>query len=197
MKYLLILMAFLLGSDMMADTIQLPGPEKTGGMPLAEALASRKSTRRYANAKSPTLQDLSNLLWAANGVTRPNGKRTAPSAMNRQEIQLSVATAEGLFTYDAKANTLTSIESKDDLANLRGDASIYVILHYDTDIQARESALTDAGFVGQNIYLWCASEGWGVCFFGTVDRKRVAAALGLKPEAILFAQKVGITSAER
>lgn len=175
-----------------AETLTLPAPRKTGGMPLAEALNARRTERKFPDAVNPTPQQLADLLWAANGVTRPDGKRTAPSARNCQEIELAVATADGVFTYDAKANTLTRVETDDTLDTLRGDASVYLILYYDRDAQKRESAVVDAGFVGQNVYLWCASEGWGTVFLGTVDRRRVAAVLGCGEDEVLYAQKIGI-----
>ncbi len=175
-----------------AEPLSLPAPQTDGGMPLAEALSNRQTVRRFPNARKPTEQQLSNLLWAANGVNRSNGKRTAPSAMNRQEIQLAVLTEDGLFTYDAKTNTLTAVATDTIPDDLRGEASLYIILYYDKQVQGREWALVDAGFVGQNIYLWCASENWKTVFLGSLDRPRIAALLGCDPEEVLFAQKVGI-----
>lgn len=191
-RSLFALLAFCFALPLFAETITLPAPRRTGGMPLAEALCARRTERRFPGAVRPTPQHLADLLWAANGVTRPDGKRTAPSAMNRQEIELAVATADGVFTYDAKAHTLTRVETDDLLPELRGEASVYLILYYDRTAQKRESALVDAGFVGQNVYLWCASEGWGTVFLGTVDRKRVAAVLGCGEDEVLYAQKIGI-----
>ena len=173
------------------EAVKLPAPVKTGGMPLMEALANRKSNRRTAGAK-PTLQQLSNLLWAANGVTRPDGKRTAPSAMNKQEIELAVLTAEGLFTYDPLANTLTPTPACVDLTDQLRGASAFVILHYNSANQTRENALVDAGFVGQNLYLYCTSQGWPTVFLGSIDRGKLSQALGCNEKEVLYAQRIGI-----
>src|SRR5271157_5681846 len=80
--------------------IQLPSPQTTGGKPLMQALKDRMSTRAYGEEKLP-MQTLSNLLWAAFGINRPDGRRTAPSARNWQEIDIYVATPEGVYLYDA------------------------------------------------------------------------------------------------
>jgi len=77
-----------------ATSIALPPPEKHGGLPLMEALARRHSSRDFANAPLP-MPLLSNLLWAAYGVNRPEGGRTAPSALNAQEIDVYVALSSG------------------------------------------------------------------------------------------------------
>src|ERR1035438_2265218 len=90
--------------------IQLPKPQVTGGMPLMQALAERKTTRAFQDKPLP-LQTLSNLLWAAFGVNRsrdvkPGLGRTAPSAMNSQDIELDVVLADGVYIYEAEANRL-------------------------------------------------------------------------------------------
>jgi len=97
----LISVSYLSAQDL--KPISLPPPQTDGGRPLMQLLKERKSSRDFAAEKLP-LQLLSNLLWAAFGVNRPDGRRTAPSAMNWQEIDIYVATAEGLFLYDAKGN---------------------------------------------------------------------------------------------
>lgn len=186
-----LLLALGVALPAMADDIQLPAPNKTGGMPLAEALAARKSDRRTAGAK-PTPQQLSDLLWAANGVTRADGKRTAPSAMNRQEIELAVLTADGFYTYDPVANTLTETPACVDLSDQLRGASALVVLHYNSAKQTRENALTDVGFVGQNLYLHCASKGWASVFLGTIDRTKLATALDRSEQEILYAHRIGI-----
>jgi len=81
------------------DVIKLPPPKTEGGMPLMEALKARKSGREFSSATLP-LPVLSNLLWAAWGINRPDGHHTAPSARNMQEIDVYVATSDGLFLYN-------------------------------------------------------------------------------------------------
>ena len=93
-------------------SIALPAPQTGGGRPLMQVLRERKSTREFSSEKlSP--QVLSNLLWAAWGVNREDGRRTAPSASNRQEIDVYVITAEGAYVYDAKANALKPVVTTD------------------------------------------------------------------------------------
>ena len=91
-----------------AQDIKLPEPQKTGGMPLMEALAARQSQRTFS-AKPLSNQQLADLLWAAFGVNRADGKRTAPSARNGQEVDIYVALPSGLYLYQAKSNTLEQI----------------------------------------------------------------------------------------
>jgi len=174
-----------------ARTVTLPEPSKLGGMPLMEALAARKTDRR-TEGPAPTPQQLSDLLWAANGVSRPDGKRTAPSAMNRQEIELAVLTAAGLSVYDPKMNTLAPVETQVDFADQLRGASALVVLYYSEEKQTRESALVDAGFVGQNLYLLCTSKGWPSVFMGSVNRGKFAEALGRSEKEILFIHRLGV-----
>ena len=90
---------------------KLPEPQLTIGKPLMEVLKARKSSRDFKHEKLP-VQTLSNLLWAAWGINRPEaGKHTAPSSRNKQEIDVYVATADGLFLYDAKNHSLELILS--------------------------------------------------------------------------------------
>lgn len=91
--------------------IQLPKPAMDGGKPLMQTLKERHSSRAFRTEKIP-LQVLSNLLWAADGFNRP-GKRTAPSAVNWQEVDIYVALSEGLFLYDAGANALKPVLARD------------------------------------------------------------------------------------
>ena len=101
------------------DMIKLPEPEMTGGLPLMQALKERHSTREFSPKPLPE-QVLSNLLWAAAGVNRPaSGKRTAPSAMNWQEIDIYVVLAEGVYRYDARQHALLLV-SKEDLREATG-----------------------------------------------------------------------------
>ena len=166
-----------LAASAVAENVKLPEPQKTGGMPLMEALAKRSTSRRTAG-EAPTPQQLSNLLWAANGITRPDGKRTAPS--------------DGLFTWDPEANELIETPACVALDDQLRGASALLIYHYNKSQQSRDAALADCGFVGQNVYLFCASEGWKTVFLGTVDRAKFAVALGRGEDEILFAQRIGV-----
>src|SRR5512137_2833493 len=109
--------------------IVLPPPQTEGGKPLMQALKERRTTRSFAEQALPP-QVLSNLLWAAWGINRPDGRRTAPSARNWQEIDVYVATADGLYVYDARAHALKRVAAKD----LRAAAG--------TQAHAREAPVT-------------------------------------------------------
>ena len=85
---------------------KLPAPATTGGKPMMETLAERHSTREFSD-KEISDTTLSSLLWAANGINRPDGHRTAPSALNKQEIDIYVFDKKGVWLYEAATNTLT------------------------------------------------------------------------------------------
>src|ERR1039457_2707988 len=94
-------------------TIQLPAPQTDGGMTLMKALKNRQTSREFGDKNIPD-QVMSNLLWAAWGVNRNDAKkRTAPSAMNKQEIDVYISTAKGVFIYDAFKNNLIQVSNED------------------------------------------------------------------------------------
>jgi SagB-type dehydrogenase family enzyme len=184
--------------------ISLPSPQTDGGKPLMQALRDRHTTREFSSEKlSP--QVLSNLLWAAFGINRADtGKRTAPSAINWQEIDIYVATAEGLYIYDAKANKLSPVLAED----VRGatgtqpfvkDAPLNLVYVADFAKTSRVSdedrnfyTAADVGFIAQNVYLFCASEGLAVVVRGSVNRAALAKVMKLRPDQkILLGQTVG------
>jgi nitroreductase len=176
--------------------IHLPKPETAAGMPLMQALSQRRTTRAFEDKQLP-LNTLSNLLWAAFGVNRardvkPGLGRTAPSAMNRQEVELDVVLASGVYVYDAEDNLLRPLVAGDMRGKISPDAAHHaaVTLVYVADVK-NEFAQVDTGFIGQNVYLFAASEGLNAWFY-TVHGPEVAAALklpeGRKP---LYAQSVG------
>jgi nitroreductase len=184
-------------------TISLPPPQSEGGKTLMEALRQRRTVRDFKTDKLP-LQVLGNLLWAAFGVNRPEtGGRTAPSAMNSQEVDLYVAMPEGLYLYEPKLHQLKLVLNGD----LRGKTSAQafatnapVTLVFVAD-EARLSkakpegrafyADVDTGYISQNVYLFCASAGLGTVVH-ELDRAPVLAVLKLRPEQrIILAQAVG------
>jgi len=183
--------------------IKLPPPEMTGGMPLMDALQARHSTREFDVRPLPT-QTLSNLLWAASGVNRPDsGKRTAPSARDWREIDVYVALADGTYRYDPPSHSLKPIV-KGDLRGLTGVQDfvatapvnlVYVANPDRMDTTPEHQAIysaTDTGFIAQNVYLFCASAGLATVVRGSVDRQALAAALGLGPhQEVILAQTVG------
>jgi len=185
-------------------TIQLPQPQMQGGRPLMQVLKERSSKRSFSSEKLP-LQVLSNLLWAAFGINRPeSGHRTAPSAKNWQEIDIYVAMAEGLYLYDAKSNQLHKILSED-IRAMTGtqpfvkDAPINLVYVADnsrmsnaSQDEAERYSAADTGFIAENVYLYCASERLATVVRGSVPREELARAMKLRPEQhIILAQTVG------
>jgi len=195
----LISVSYLSAQDV--KPISLPPPQTDGGRPLMQVLKERKTSREFAAEKLP-LQLLSNLLWAAFGVNRPDGRRTAPSAMNWQEIDVYLATAEGLFLYDAKGNRLEAVLAQDIRPNTGTQSFVATAplnLVYVADLSKTGSGAdtelftaADAGFIGQNVYLFCASENLATVVRGSIDRVALAKAMKLRPEQkIILAQTVG------
>lgn len=201
--------ALTLATAVLAGDIALPAPSKTGGKPLNDALAARQTTRSFSTAPL-TDQELSDLLWAANGYNRPEAKkRTAPTAMNRQEIDLYVCRADGAYLWDSAANVLRQVSEKDlrgftgrmgapDNFALIAPVSIVYVADYERQgIQDRPQdafkyACIDCGFIGQNIYLHAASSGLGTVILGMINPKELSAGLGLTAKRVpLFAQAVG------
>lgn len=198
-------------SGLFGQDIALPLPDKTGGKPLMQALNERRTTRNFAKEEL-SLQQISNMLWAGWGINRPeDGKRTAPSAVNWQEIDVYVSMAEGLYLYDAESNILRQIHNRDirKFSGTQGfvaDAPVNLI--YVADMikvgkkegdQINDSDLfmsyADCAFIGQNIYLFCASENLGCVIRGSIPKERLATEMGLRPmQRILLAQTVGFPS---
>jgi nitroreductase len=181
----------------------LPKPSTEAGMSLTEALQKRCTQRKFSD-RELTPQELSDLLWAACGVNREDGRRTAPTARNKQEIEVYVATAKGVWLYDALANTLKPI-LKEDIRALTGSqpfvATAPVNLIFVADRSQFEQdgsrGLTDlpsvdTGFIGQNVYLHCAAKGMATVFRGLVDRDALGKKLNLPAtHAVTYAQSVG------
>jgi SagB-type dehydrogenase family enzyme len=185
-------------------SIELPKPQLDIGRPLMQVLKDRSTSRAFSSEKLPA-QVLSNLLWAAFGVNRPDsGKRTAPSAVNWQEIDIYVATADGLYVYDAKAHRLSPVLAEDiraatGLQPFVKEAPVNLV--YVADLAKTGNAsvadrelytAADTGFIAQNVYLFCASEGLATVVRGSVDRAALAKVMKLRPDQkIMLAQTVG------
>jgi SagB-type dehydrogenase family enzyme len=173
-------------------------------MPLMNALSARKTSRAFLPDALP-VQTLSDLLWAAFGVNRPeSGKRTAPSAVNWQDTEIYVVMESGVFLYDASSHELDPVRAGD-LRALTGtqpfvrDAPVTLVLVSDLSRIAAESqeqkdfySAIDAGFISQNVYLYCASEGLATGVRALIDRPALKEALGLREDQrIIVAQSVG------
>ena len=199
-------MMSVMGTGMAQETesIKLPPPEMAGGMPLMQALKARHSTRAFGSKPLPP-QVLSNLLWAASGVNRPeSGQHTAPSAHDWREIDVVVATVEGAYRYDPPSHTLTRVAAgdiryqtgvQDYVATAPLNLVFVANLDRMTEAGAEDKAFysaTDAGFIAQNVYLYCTSAGLAVVVRGLIDRDALGTTLGLgSHQRIILAQSVG------
>jgi nitroreductase len=183
--------------------IELSAPQMDRGKLLMQALRERQSNRDFSDKELP-LDVISNLLWAASGVNRPDsGKLTAPTAKNWQEIDIYVAMQKGLYLYNNKKHILEPVDAKDirGFTGLQGFTAkapmdlIYVADYSraDGDEKDREYySAVDTGFVSQNVYLFCASEGLSTVILGYVDRLALAKIMNLrKDQKIMFTQPVG------
>jgi SagB-type dehydrogenase family enzyme len=195
--------------SLIAQDIVLPSPDKTGGKPLMQVLSERHTTRSFTK-DSLTLQQLSDLLWAGFGINRPDqGKRTAPSAMNWQEIEIYVTLSRGSYVYSAESHSLKFINNKDlrketGSQDFVADAAMNIVYVADLgkrgkkdgeEVKDAELFLTyaDAAFIAQNIYLYCASANLGCVVRGSVPDNNLSSELGLKStQRIIMAHTVGV-----
>ena len=184
--------------------IVLPAPDKTGGLPLMEAIARRRSHHAFAPGTQLPLPLLSSLLWAAWGVNRPDGMRTAPSAINDQEIDLYVALPSGAYLYDASAHKLRLVAGSD-IRRVTGyqdfvdEAPLDLVFVADygrmklVPASQRECyASVATGAISENIYLFAASNGLATVIRAWINREAIANALGLSHDQhVLMSQTVG------
>jgi SagB-type dehydrogenase family enzyme len=184
--------------------ILLPEPLKTGGMPLLDALSNRQTSRTFSS-KEIDLQTLSNLLWAANGINRPEKNlKTAPSAVNWQEIDIYVSLKNGVYIYNTLENRL-DFYMADDIRAASGrqpfvaDVPVNFIYVVDftrmgdrpEDVKHWYSA-ADAAFIAQNVYLFCASEGLATVIRGAVDKEELKKIMKLPEHMhVVLCQSVG------
>jgi SagB-type dehydrogenase family enzyme len=209
----LILFASPYFSSAQEDVVKLPAPQKDGGMPLMKALNLRQSTRgNFGPEEKLSMQVLSNLLWAADGVNRPPSHRTAPSAADWQNIDIYIATADGLFVYDALNHSLKVITKQDvrAISGLEGSGGmtqnfaktapvslVYVAnmakvtkgMKWNGDDAGPLWSYANAGAIAENVYLYCASEGLACIVRAMMDNAKVAQVFKLSPD-----QKVLLTS---
>lgn len=184
--------------------IKLPSPRLGGGRPLMQCLKDRQSQREFLSDPLP-IQVLSDLLWAAYGINRPDsGKRTAPSAVNWQNIDLYIALSDGLYLYEPREHKLIQFLTED----IRGHSGtqefvkiaplnlIYVAdlarIPRGTEEDKRFYSAAHTGFISQNVYLYCASEGLATVVRAMINREELAKKMGLRPDQqIILAQTVG------
>jgi len=182
---------------------ELPAPRTSGGMPLMAALQRRRSTREYSE-RLLAMQTLSDLLWAAFGINRPNGDRTAPYWRHVMVIDVYLAMADGVWLYEPRAHALMP-HLKEDIRAQTGlqdfvaaaPLNLIYVAHGERmqDVSPEDRRLyasVDAGFIGQNVYLFCASDGLASVFRAAIDYPRLARAMKLPdPQFVTFAQTVG------
>ena len=174
------------------EIIKLNEPDKSLGVSLMQALSERKSQREFSD-KMLSLETLSSLLWAANGVNREDGRRTAPSAVNSQDIDIYVCMATGAYLYDAKQNQLNRVCTDDLRKSVAGrqpmDAPVFLVLvgdvsRYPSGLASQRQlvesfACMDAGYVSANIGLYCAAAGLATVPRASMDKETLAKALNL------------------
>jgi SagB-type dehydrogenase family enzyme len=179
--------------------IVLNAPDTTKGLPVMKALSQRASATKWDTA-TLKLQDMSDLLWAANGINRKStGKRTAPSAMNAQDIDVYVFNKSGAYLYDANKNTLNLIAEGDKRNLCIGKQSftdippVFCLLISDiskfksgSDSSKLMLAAYDAGIVSENISVFCASVGMATRPRATMDQEKLKKLLNLKPSQHLM-----------
>lgn len=184
--------------------IKLPAPKTSGGQPIMDVLKNR-ATKREFSAKELSLQQLSDLLWAADGINRPeSGKRTAPTARNWLDIDLYLITHQGIYLYQPTDFVLKFIKSDDYMKetgkqDFVDDAPLNIIIVSNTrkmeNVPQENKALyagIHAGSVSQNIYLYCTSFGLNTVTRRALDVDALAKIMGLSPDQmIVLAQTVG------
>ena len=193
----LIMATMMIATSCTLSAEVLPAPQTAGGMPLMQAMQERKSMRDIDPASTVTKQDLSNMLWAAWGITH-EGKRTIATAMNRQELILYVITPTEISRYSAEDNTLTvvntgnfrDIQARQDWAKT---APINIALVVNTDKQKKDEFQNyTAGAASHAIYLYCASVGLKTTVRAMLDNDEVERAMKLgDDERLLYIQTVG------
>ncbi|WP_426663884.1 nitroreductase family protein [Rhodanobacter aciditrophus] len=188
----------------------LPPPRTRGGLPLREALHRRHSTRRYGTRPLP-IELLSDLLWAAFGVNRAEtADRTAPYWRHVLVMDIYLAMADGVWIYAPERHELlpympVDLRAQTGLQDFVGRAPLNLVyvahgerMHDVAPEERRLYASVDAAFIGENVYLFCASEGLGTVFRGAVDHANLTRLLDLDGERfVTFAQTVGYPDAEK
>lgn len=186
-----------------STVLELPPPRTEGGKPLIQTLKLRRSIREYSDRPLPA-QVLSDLLWTAFGINRPSGDRTAPYWRHIMVIDVYAAMAEGVWLYEPKRHVLllhsrADIRAQTGLQDFVASAplNLVYVAHGERmqDISANDRRLyasVDTGFIGQNVYLFCASEGLATVFRGAVDYDKLNRTMQLETDQfVTFAQTVG------
>ena len=196
MKKLMILSAAfgLMSSVAGAETINLPAPNVDNGATLYQALKDRHSVRSYTS-KPVEEQMLSNVLWAAYGANRDDGRRTIPTARNLKDLSVYVTKADGTFLYDGEANTLTKVSDKSLLDMFQSQpymANVPLVLIYTGSKDEHLFPVMHAGSAYQNVELYVATTDLGCVVRALFDHEAVAKAMNLpEDQQIIVTQAIG------
>ena len=196
-QLLLVCLVLSVAASAADKVVKLPKPNLNRAGTVMKALSERQSTREYAS-KALSLADLSDLLWAANGINRPeSGKRTAPSALNKQDVDVYVILPEGSYVYDAKNHQLNLVSEGDYRDAVAGGqtfvkaAPASLVLVSDVSLfgdaqkpQNQVVGAMDVGIVSQNISLFCANAKLATVPRGSMDATQLKKVLKLKDSQI-------------
>lgn len=192
-QLLLVCLVFSVAAFAADKVIKLPKPNLKRAGTVMKALSERHSTREYAS-KALSMADLSDLLWAANGINRnDSGKRTAPSALNKQDVDVYVVMPEGSYLYDAKNHQLNLVAEGDHRGAVAGgqafvkSAPLSLVLISDIsrfgdvkNVRNQLMGAMDAGIVSQNISLFCSSASLATVPRASMDFDQLKKVLKLK-----------------
>ena len=194
------------GIAQVIETVKLPPPQKEGGMSLMEALQNRQSQRSYSS-RELSLQQMSNLLWAAYGINRPNGYRTVPSARTYNQFDIYIIKPEGWYVYDPVDHIMLKMGNEDLRVHAgtqdfvkAAPVNLVFVVDYDRMTNADEEfkkfySATDVGYISQNVYLYCAAEGLATIVRGQIDKAKAKEVLKLRPnQHVILAQTVGYSA---
>jgi SagB-type dehydrogenase family enzyme len=194
-------------AEPVGEPIKLNPPELNKSVSLMQALKQRKSSRSYSDKKL-TQQQLSDLLWSADGVNRPDNKRTSPAAMGVYNTDIYVVLAEGIYLYEPVKQELKPVVKGDfrkatGMQDFVGKAAVELVYVYNPKDQKnprmqvpQEKRMVwidvEVGCMVQNVYLYCASEGLASVVRGMIDQKKFGEIIKVKPEQVIIAQTVGV-----
>ena len=190
--------------------IELPKPNITGGLPLADALRQRRSVRNFLFERISD-QQLSDLLWAACGISseRMSGDEvkylhTNPTACNHQEVVVYVCMHGGVFLYDSIKNCLLQIKKKDYRSKLskleiiqKSEINLCLVsdlskmIRFDDSFRRELYSPMDVGYVSENIYLYCAANNLATCACGLIHRETILKILGLSRAKAFLVHPIG------
>ena len=211
-KVLLTALLMMFAVSAYAENIRLPEPEKTGGMTLLEALTLRRTEREFGD-KDFNIQELSNLLYSAGGVNRPEGLLVYPVGMGVQDTKIYVIMREGVYEYNPQAHSLEQIEYGDHRAecnphnDFAGKAGVNLVYVHDLDAWQKfmtaerpipkEAAIRmgmfHSGAIMQNVYLFAASQNWNCVVQGSFDNAKLRELLKLNDsQTITLLHSIGV-----